>query len=262
MSVRDRSRLGDPCWVELMTEDTAAASRFYSSLLGWTTTGGDDGGRYITFWNDEERVAGLTVPHPGFSANAWLTYLSVSDVDATTARARDAGATVVVPETTVGDQGRMAVLMDPGGAAIGLWQSDQHTGYGRFGEVGTPVWHELITRDFGAATAFYASVLGWQWRSLGDTDEFRYSIAGPEGREAVGVYDARNALADGQPSHWALYIGVPDAAAAARRAADLGGRIVRDAYTSEYGTFAEITDPAGAALVLSSTERQAADGSD
>ncbi len=38
-------------WYELMTSDTAAAGRFYSDVIGWTTqeTPADSGPAYTTF---------------------------------------------------------------------------------------------------------------------------------------------------------------------------------------------------------------------
>ena len=41
----------------------------------------------------------------------------------------------------------MAVVTDPGGDAIGIWQPGLHKGFGIFGEPGTPSWFELHTRE-------------------------------------------------------------------------------------------------------------------
>jgi hypothetical protein len=256
MPARDKSRLGEPCWVDLMTNDTARAREFYTSLFGWTTTEAtDEFGNYITFWHDEERVAGLAGQMQGSQPpNAWMTYLSVADADDTTKRARAAGGRVIAEPTTVGDQGRMAILADPTGAPFGLWQSDQHTGYGRFGEVGTPVWHELNTRDFPAAVTFYQSLFGWRLTSLGDTDEFRYSIFGPEGQEVGGIYDAKATSPEGEAARWSIYFGVTDVGDAASNVPRLGGTILREPWDSEFGTFSEVSDPTGAVFLLGSVE--------
>jgi hypothetical protein len=256
MSVREAT-LGEPCWVDLISPDATRARDFYTELFGWTATdAGEEYGNYITFWTNGEQVAGLSGPMPGSPApNAWTTYLAVADVDATTDAARGAGAQVVAEPMTVGSQGRMSIIVDPTGAAIGLWQPDQHTGYGRFGEVGTPVWHELNTRDFDAATAFYETVFGWTLQPLSETEEFRYSTFGHGDTFIGGIYDAQAALPEGVPSHWQLYLGVPDVAAAAARVTELGGTVLREPWESEYGTFAQVTDPLGAMFMLSSVEQ-------
>lgn len=257
MSARDESILGEPCWVDLMSSDAAVARDFYTRLFGWTATeSGEEDGNYITFRADNDPVAGLAAPVPGAeSQSAWMTYLSVADADAATDAARRAGARVVAEPMTVGDQGRMSIIADPAGAVIGLWQSAARTGYSRFGELGTPVWHELNTRDWNAATAFYRKVFGWTLRPLGDSDEFRYRTFGHGDVMPGGIYDADEWLPDGVPSHWQVYFGVPDAAAAAARVSELGGTMLREPWTSDYGTFAQVTDPTGAMFLLSSVGR-------
>ena len=45
----------------------------------------------------------------------------------------------------------MAVVTDPGGAAIGIWQPGLHKGFGIYDEPGTPSWFELHTRDYDAS---------------------------------------------------------------------------------------------------------------
>ena len=97
---------------------------------------------------------------------------------------------------------------------------------------------------------FYARVCGWTLTSLGDTDEFRYSTFGHSDEPAGGIYDARAALPDGVPSHWSLYLGVPDVADAAARVIELGGTVVREPWDSEFGTFSQVADPTGALFYL------------
>ncbi len=256
MPARDKSRLGEPAWIDLVTDDTDSARTFYTALFGWTATESiEEHGNFITFWHDDEQVAGLnrTVSRSGTPAG-WLTYLSVADADDTTKRAQAAGAEVRVQPRTVGSQGRMAVLTDPAGAVFALWQSAEHTGYGRFGEYGTPVWHELSTRDFDKATRFYRDVFDWRLAPLSDTDEFRYSVFGPEGHEVGGVFDAAATLPADAPSSWSVYIGVENVTTCTARAAELGGRVIREPWQSQYGTFAQVSDPAGGTLLLSSVE--------
>jgi predicted enzyme related to lactoylglutathione lyase len=54
--------------------------------------------------------------------SVWITYASVDDAEATVERAKKAGAMVFVELMDVSDIGRMAVMADPTGAAIGVWQ--------------------------------------------------------------------------------------------------------------------------------------------
>lgn len=53
----------------------------------------------------------------------WLAYLLVSDVSASTAKAKSLGASVQKEVAEVPGMGRFSVIADPTGAALGLWQN-------------------------------------------------------------------------------------------------------------------------------------------
>jgi predicted enzyme related to lactoylglutathione lyase len=52
----------------------------------------------------------------------WLVYIGTDDVDATTARAKELGATIHVEPMDIPNVGRFSVLQDPAGAAFGLFK--------------------------------------------------------------------------------------------------------------------------------------------
>lgn len=250
------NRTGQPCWADLMTSDLPRAREFYTRLFGWTASdSGSEYGNYVTFRKGDADVAGMSSQEPGSRLpDAWTTYLSVTDADAAVAVARAAGAAVLAEPMTVGTMGRMAILMDPTGAPFGVWQADEFTGFDVFGEAGSPVWHELNTRSYSAALDFYTEVFGWKPVVLSDTEDFRYSTIGAEGEMVTGVFDAAEHLPDSVPSHWQLYLGVPDVHAAVTTVTELGGTVVREPWTAEFGTFALVTDPTGALFVLGSVD--------
>ncbi|MBC7441786.1 MAG: VOC family protein [Ramlibacter sp.] len=261
MPIRDATRTGEPCWADLMTSDPARAREFYTRLFGWTAIeSGAEYGGYVTFRRGDADVAGMMGQDPASGLpDAWTTYLSVTDADAAVAAARSAGARVLAEPRTVGDMGRMSVLLDPSGAAVGLWQPIEFSGFGVIGEAGTPVWHELNTTDYAGALRFYQSVFDWKPVVLSDTDEFRYSTVGPEGDVVTGIFDASAHLPPEVTSHWQLYLGVNDVKAAALRVAELGGTVLHDPWESEFGTFARVADPTGAVFVLGSVDRPSVD---
>ncbi|TFD02679.1 VOC family protein [Cryobacterium sandaracinum] len=250
------NRTGQPCWADLMTSDLPRAREFYTRLFGWTASdSGLEYGNYVTFRKGDADVAGMSSQEPGSRLpDAWTTYLSVTDADAAVTAARAAGADVLAEPMTVGTMGRMAILMDPTGAPFGVWQADEFTGFDVFGEAGSPVWHELNTRSYSAALDFYTEVFGWKPVVLSDTEDFRYSTIGAEGEMVTGVFDAAEHLPDSVPSHWQLYLGVPDVHAAVTTVTELGGTVVREPWTAEFGTFALVTDPTGALFVLGSVD--------
>ena len=110
--------------VELSTQDIAKAKSFYQSLFAWTLNDEDmGGGMTYTMINVGEGTGGgmMKTPAPGVPT-AWLPYVLVDDVVAATAKAKSLGATVCKDVTEVTGAGSFSIIIDPAGAAIGLWQ--------------------------------------------------------------------------------------------------------------------------------------------
>jgi predicted enzyme related to lactoylglutathione lyase len=151
----------------------------------------------------------------------------------------------------VPEKGWMAIVTDPTGAPVGLWQPTGHQGIEVVGEAGAPVWHQLTTRDYGAALDFYRQVFGWQTEVEADTPEFRYSTASFDGEPLLGVMDG-SVLADGVPSTWIFFLGAEDVDKAVELITANGGTVLRAAEDTPYGRLAAVADPTGAAFNLSS----------
>lgn len=109
-------------WDELTTPDPAGAKEFYGGLFGWTFRDEDMGGMtYTVVQLDESQIAGLMARPEGFDIPPhWKTYVKVDDADATVAKAKELGASVIVEPTDIPDVGRFAVLQDPIGAVFGI----------------------------------------------------------------------------------------------------------------------------------------------
>lgn len=244
---------GTPCWVDLLTTDVDGAKTFYGALLGWSAieTGADFGG-YVNFASDEHLVAGMMGnPDPTqLGPDRWTTYISVADIDASVATAADAGATVIAPPMAVADLGSMAVVQDPAGGTVGLWQPAKHTGFGKYNEPGSVTWDEYHSRNFDASTSFYETVFGWDVTRMSDTDDFRYATGDIDGAPVAGMMDSASFLPAGVPSHWAVYFAVADADAACARIEELGGTVLRPAEDTPFGRLVDAADPTGAPFKL------------
>lgn len=110
--------------IELQTKDLAKAKDFYGKLFGWKL---DDipapGGGTYTMINVGEGTGGGMFANPDPKVPpAWLAYVGVDDIVASTNKARDLGATVVHDVTEVGSYGWMSVIVDPTGAALAMWK--------------------------------------------------------------------------------------------------------------------------------------------
>ena len=104
-----------------MTRDVERAKRFYGDTIGWScdpiTMPG--GGTYWCAMQGGKPVAGffsLTAPEFDGVPESWMSYLAVDDVDRRVAKAVKAGAKLMKPLFDVPGVGRIAILMEPGGA--------------------------------------------------------------------------------------------------------------------------------------------------
>jgi hypothetical protein len=151
----------------------------------------------------------------------------------------------------VADVGTQCILNDPTGAALGAWQPGTFQGFSVLGEPSSPSWFELHTSDFKKAVDFYESVFHWETTSMGDTDEFRYSVMKEPGGEdqLAGIMDASSFLG-ADPSSWTVYWEVDDVVASTEKVVSLGGSIIQAAEKTPYGTMATVADPSGAVFKL------------
>ncbi|MBS1691822.1 MAG: VOC family protein [Actinobacteria bacterium] len=251
MPIRHDAPVGAPTWIDLSTSDVARARAFYGAVFGWTfEAAGPEYGGYVTAFRDGRPVAGMMACQEG--PGGWTEYLRTDDVAATVEAATAAGATTYMGATEITDVGWMAMLADPSGALLGLWQPIGHRGFEIVGEAGAPVWHQLTTRDYDAALEFYRGVFGWQLRTEADTDEFRYTTAVFDGEEQLGVMDGRAVLAQGAASAWTVFFGCDDVDKTIALVTENGGTVVRPAEDTPYGRLAAVADPAGAGFNLSS----------
>jgi uncharacterized protein len=113
-------------------------------------------------------------------------------------------------------------------------------------ETGRIVWHDLVAADVERATAFYTELLGWELNFFKPGEAPDYPVIRAGGQEHGGFVRLV-----GVPPHWHAYVLVDDAAAAAARAVELGGRIIRHATEiPEVGRFAVLADPQGAVFAV------------
>ena len=224
---------GIPSWVELATSDENGALAFYSSLFGWSNDAqplpeagggayhmqqiGGDNVAAINRQPPEEAQAGIP-PH-------WSVYLAVDDVDAVAGKVAGAGGQVMVPPLDVMDAGRMAIISDPTGGVVGLWQAKRHSGFQRVQEPGAFTWAELATDQPESAATFFSSVLDVPAEAMPVPEgSDPYTILGPAQEQRAGIA-TKTAATAGMPNSWNMYLEVedPDATATRREGARRDG---------------------------------------
>jgi predicted enzyme related to lactoylglutathione lyase len=113
------------CWADLITGDRIKAKQFYEGLFGWKLFpgAGKDESTYLHITAGDTGIAGIqpdSMRKPGVPPH-WTPYFMVADAEATTAKAKELGATVYAPPMDVGESLRIAVLADPQGAVFSLF---------------------------------------------------------------------------------------------------------------------------------------------
>lgn len=246
MGERESYAPGTFCWVDLGTTDATAAKAFYGRLFGWEGEDMPAGHGTYTMLRLEgfdvaalfeqtadERGAGIP-PH-------WSSYISVVDVDEVAARVEGLGGKLLAGPFDVLDSGRMAVVQDPTGAIVSLWQAGRHIGARLVNDPGCLTWNDLATPDPAAAGAFYAELLGWEIAEQAP----EYSTISNEGTLNGGIRRETEL-----PPHWLPYFtaaSIEQTTAAAREA---GGQVLAEGVEVPAGRIAVILDPQGAPFAV------------
>ena len=110
--------------VELNTTDVEKAKTFYSKLFAWKLEDMPMPDGSYTMINVGEGTGGGMMKHPIPGApSSWLAYVQVDDIQAATQKAKSLGAQVMKDVTEVTDFGWFSIIIDPTGAAFGLWKA-------------------------------------------------------------------------------------------------------------------------------------------
>ena len=133
------------------------------------------------------------------------------------------GGSVLVPPFDVFDFGRTAIVTDPSGGAVFLWQGKNHKGAGIQNEHGAIGWCELLSTDPQAAIRFFTGLLGVESETATMPDGNEYTVYLRDGIPLAGTMTFPEAIRNmGIPSHWSVYFQVDDVDAAFAKATSLG----------------------------------------
>jgi predicted enzyme related to lactoylglutathione lyase len=242
---------GTISWADLATSDQAAAKEFYGRLFGWDyedMPAGEGvvysmaklGGRSaaaISPQQADEAAQGIP-PH-------WNVYVTVEDVDTSAGKVGEAGGNLLAPPFDVFDAGRMAVIADPTGAALCLWQAGTSIGAEVVNEPGALTWADTATTDATAAQAFYTSLFGWRFDAMSEEPPYWVIWNGERTNGGMTVPPP------GVPPNWFPYFAVADVEAAMGAAQEAGGQpFVGPIDVPNGGRFALIQDPQGAPFAV------------
>ena len=238
-------------WVHLATTDPGAAKRFYGSLFGWEFEDMPAGPEmtYTFISLKKHSVAGLYALKN--APSHWLPFVNVVDADDVAKKVAQAGGKVLNAPMDVLDVGRMAVLQDPTGANIAIWQAKKHLGADTINETGAICWNELMTPDIGAAGRFYGAAFGWTADLVDTSADSSYTIFKAGTTTQVGGMMARPPRMNDVPPNWLTYFCVTDCDGTAKKVGELHGRVIRPPMDiPNIGRFAVCQDGQGAVFAI------------
>ncbi len=246
MPTRDTSwPPGTPCWIDYAAEDIDEARAFYTDVLGWSYTGGDEAfGGYLVAQTKGLNAAGLMPKMAAEQPSAWVTYFATADIQETAKRTSDAGGTLVAGPHQVDTLGEMLVAMDPQGMVFGAWQAGDHTGFQIFNEPGSDVWNEASSSDPAGSREFYGKVFGFSFSPFPGAGDYQTFSVGGDPLGGIG------GLGSGGPVGWMPCFAVADTDAAVASATKSGAKVLTEPKDSPWGRFAVVADPWGAAFEL------------
>ncbi|MCW2920823.1 MAG: Glyoxalase/bleomycin resistance protein/dioxygenase [Thermoleophilia bacterium] len=240
-------------WADYMAKDIKGALDFYTRVLGWDTreeSDPDGNVIYNTALVNDLKVAGLgQMMEQQLSSgmpSMWTNYVTVEDAAATCATAKQLGGTVMMEPMEVNGEGTMAIILDPNGAAFGIWQNGRHTGADAVNQPGAYTWVELASSNVEAALEFYGNLFGWTWekQDFPQAVEVNYHMFRLDGEAMAGIMSKPVDMAQA-PDMWSTWWGVADIQATKAEVEAAGGTVVFGPMTTGPGEGMGVMDPQG-----------------
>jgi predicted enzyme related to lactoylglutathione lyase len=254
---------GNFFWYDVMTADTAAATKFYGDVVGWGTRDASEPGMQYTAFTvmGDRGVAGL-MPIPEDARKmgvgpAWMGYILVDDVDDMAKRIEAEGGKLHKGPITVPGIIRFAVMADPQGAGFLIAKPIPQGAPPPLapGTVGTVGWHELYAMDMPSVFPFYEKLFGWtkeQDLEMGPMGTYRLFKTG--GEYAMGGMMTKPPQVP--VPYWGYYFNVAGIDAAIERVTKGGGKILNGPIEVPGGSWiVQALDPQGAYFALVSASR-------
>jgi uncharacterized protein len=254
MATRTEYQHGEFSWVNLATSDTAAAKRLYGGLFGWQFNDMPAGpGQTYTFCElNGKSVCGLAAisREMGNVPPHWMPYINVRSAAEIAKRTAQSGGKLLGEPMDVLDAGRMAVIQDPTGGRVAIWEPKRHKGAALVGETGAMCWNELMTPDIEAAGRFYRAVFDWSSDLVDTSEGSSYTIFKAGNTMIAGMMARPQRLRD-VPPNWLTYFGVADCDKSAAKAKELGGTLLQPPTDiPDIGRFAVVQDGQGAVFAI------------
>jgi len=245
---------GKVIWLDLVTPDMAGAKRFYGELFGWTFQDVSKGRTpYCVASLNGTPVGGLVQRAIGAGERrqpAWLTFLSVTDVEQAKQTVLGNGGKVLSEPRSYPQRGRQAVFADPQGAVFAVLQSSSGDPPDVLAQPGQWIWSSLLAGDPNKDAAFYRAVFAYQVFDQIRDDGVEHVLLASNDYARASV----NALPPGSSGlhpHWLNFVRVVNTADSVAKVKALGGQVLVAPHLDRHGgSIAVVADPSGAPFGL------------
>jgi uncharacterized protein len=237
-------------WADLVTDDLAAAQRFYAGLFGWRIYGSEN---YLIGFNEDRPVCGMFQrprPKDQSAHPRWFGYLSVSSVSGAESAVIKAGGKVLAAPQKFPKRGEQAVFADPEGALFGVVKSSSGDPPDYESVAGDWIWIQLMSRDAAGMAEFYRKVGGYEIVENTSSNRLSDYVLTSRGFARATVRTIPKAAESVRPT-WLLFVRVKSLSDSVQLAPQLGGKVLIEPKPEFLdGKVAVIADPTGAAIGL------------
>lgn len=245
--------VGHFVWHEHLARDPKAAVAFYTDVLGWKTEPFGPG--EYTMWVSAQGPLGGTMKLPEEAAKMgapphWMGHVQVENLDETVELAQKLGGKIYKEPTDIPNVGRFAVIADPQGADISIFQPNEAMAPHDETKEGEFCWNELMTSDQEAALGFYSKLFGW--KKMSETDmgtAGTYMIIGDGEKPFGGIMKQPKGMPT--PPMWVYYTETASLENTIGRATGRGATVMNGPMeVPGGGQVAQLMDPQGAMFAL------------
>ena len=244
---------GDFVWCDLSAFNADRAKNFYGQLLGWRfeEISQPDGTPYFIAFAAVGESAGIFNMPDKFQKmelpSFWMSYIEVSDIQATVERARERGGKVEFGPQAFGDNGSFALIRDPLGAGFTVYEGSDLSPRMTDAASGHMAWNALYVSDAKLVMEFYANLLGWRI-SQDPLIPNSWIIRDVKGQSISAIEEQSDEMRGGY-QYWGVHFAIRDVSKAKANLAALGGRVLAEEETTSARILAA-QDVDGAAFYL------------
>jgi len=115
-------------WNELVSNDLAGSREFYARMFDWSVEAMPMSNGVYHFMKVGDRPAAGLLQMPAEAKGAptmWMPYITVTNLKEAVAKATSVGAKLCKDITSIPNMGSFAIINDPQGATLGLWEFAQ-----------------------------------------------------------------------------------------------------------------------------------------